>query len=363
MILSCNQEKKMSYSTFITDKAGLQKFYEAIISEHDTYAPVEKFGKYDYKKVASLNECDPDSPIPMTMSVKPLFFPRSAKIMKYTATSAGTEILEAEGDPLAGKRVILGVKHCDARGLQVLESVYKWDYVDNDFRVRRDNTVIFSSRCDKADTHCFCTSLDYDVEKLDAMDVAVVNGQGGKVFVQARTEKGETFLKENLEKTTTYNVQSTNDEMEMRKQYEAFAASFRLKMDYKDINEKMSKRFDSQAFEEASRSCVSCNTCAFICPTCHCFKISDVKIKDTGVRYKSYDSCNNIYFTLEAGGHNPRPAKYRRWRQRSMHKFVYYKERFGVNLCVGCGHCAISCPVNISIFDVVNHVASAPIES
>jgi NAD-dependent dihydropyrimidine dehydrogenase PreA subunit len=58
-----------------------------------------------------------------------------------------------------------------------------------------------------------------------------------------------------------------------------------------------------------------------------------------------------------AGGHNPRPAKYRRWRQRAMHKFVYYKERFGENLCVGCGKCTIACPVNISIFEVVNQVA------
>ncbi len=353
----------MSFSTFVTDKAGLQKMYEAIISKHETYAPVEKFGKYDYKKVSSLKECDPDSPIAETMSVKPLFFPRSSKIMKYEATSAGTSILETDQDPLTAQRVVLGVKHCDARGLQVLEAVNKWDYIDSDFLKRRENTVIFSARCDKAGTHCFCTSLDYDLENLDALDIAVVNGAEGKIYLQARTERGETFLKEKLEKSTMYNVQSTNDESEMKKQYVAFAASFRLKMDYKDINEKMAKRFDSPAFEEASRNCVSCNTCAFICPTCHCFKISDEKIKDTGVRYKSYDSCNNVYFTLEAGGHNPRPAKYRRWRQRSMHKFVYYKERFGVNLCVGCGHCAISCPVNISIFDVVNHIASTPVGS
>ncbi len=350
----------MSFSTFVTDKAGLQKLYEAIISKHETYAPVEKFGKYDYKKVSSLKECDPDSPIAMTMSVKPLFFPRSSKIMKYESNSAGTSVSETEDDHLAVPRVILGVKHCDARGLQVLEAVNKWDYIDSDFQKRRANTVIFSTRCDKADTHCFCTSLDYDVENLDATDVALVNGIGGKLYIQARTEKGENFLKENLEKQSAVGSQQSAMD-DIKKQYEAFAASFRLKMDYKDVNEKMSKRFNSPAFEEASRNCVSCNTCAFICPTCHCFKISDVKIKDTGVRYKSYDSCNNVYFTLEAGGHNPRPAKYRRWRQRSMHKFVFYKERFGVNLCVGCGHCAISCPVNISIFDVVNHVASTPV--
>jgi len=345
----------MSFSTYITDKAGLQKFYEAVIGSHSTYAPVEKFGKYDFKKVASLSECDPDSPIAKTMSIKPLFFPKSAKILKYTATSAGTEVSDTTGDPLAEKRVILGAKHCDARGLQVLDQVYKWDYIDTDYQKRRENTVIISTRCDKAETHCFCTSLDYDVVNLDALDVAIVNGEGGKIYLQARTEKGEHFLKTVDGGLKTADGGAAED---MKKQYKAFESSFRLKMDYKEINEKMQDKFESEAFEAVSANCVSCNTCAFVCPTCHCFKVSDEKIKDAGVRYKSYDSCNNVYFTLMAGGHNPRPAKYRRWRQRSMHKFVYYKERFGVNLCVGCGKCTVSCPVNISIFEVVNTVAS-----
>lgn len=345
----------MSVETFVTDKPGLQKFYEAIIARHETYAPVEKFGKYDFRKVTSLAECDPDSPIARTMSAKPLWFPRSAKIMKYTATSAGTDVQETDEDPLAGKRVILGMKHCDARGLQVLDKVYNWDYIDTDYQRRRENSVIISARCDKAETHCFCTSLDYDVEHLDAMDIAIVNGTDGKIYIEARTEKGIFFLKENGAGFTHANGEAG---AEMQKQYAAFASSFRLKMDYSRVNAKLSGIFDTPEFEHVSASCVSCNTCAFVCPTCHCFKISDEKIKDTGVRYKSYDSCNNGYFTLMAGGHNPRPAKYRRWRQRAMHKFVYYKERFGENLCVGCGKCTVSCPVNISIFEVVNQVAS-----
>ena len=346
----------MSFSIYITDKAGLQKFYEAVIGKHTTYAPVEKFGKYDFRQVRSLSECDPDSPISKTMSVKPLYFPKSAKILKYKATSAGTEVSDTEGDPLAGPKVVLGVKHCDARALQVLDQVYKWDYVDTDYQKRRENTVLVSTRCDKADTHCFCTSLDYDVEKLDALDVAIVNGDGGKIYLQARTEKGENFLKTGDWKLETAD---SSAEGEMSKQYKSFEASFRLKMDYKEINGKLQTRFESPAFDEVSSNCVSCNTCAFVCPTCHCFKISDEKQRDEGVRYKSYDSCNNVYFTLMAGGHNPRPAKYRRWRQRSLHKFVYYKERFGANLCVGCGKCTVSCPVNISIFEVVNTVANS----
>ena len=346
----------MSVEHFVTDKDGLLKFYEAIIAKNETYAPVEKFGKFDFKKVFNLSECNPDSPIAKTMSAKPLFFPRSAKILKYTADSSGTVVSDTDEDPLSGKRVILGMKHCDARSLQVLDKVYNWDYIDNDYQKRRQNTVIISTRCDKAETHCFCTSLDYDVENLDAMDILVVNGPDGKIYLKARTGKGTEFLKENI--TGHLSLVTDEETMEpLKKQYEAFKGSFRLNMNYKEVNEKLSKIFDTPEFENVSSNCVSCNTCAFVCPTCHCFKISDEKIKDTGVRYKSYDSCNNGYFTLMAGGHNPRPAKYRRWRQRAMHKFVYYKERFGENLCVGCGKCTVSCPVNISIFEVVNQIA------
>jgi len=344
----------MSFSTYKTDKAGLQKFYEAIIGACSTYAPVEKFGKYDYKKVAGLAACNPDSPIGTTMSIKPLFFPKSAKILKYKADSSGTEVSETTADPLAEKRVILGVKHCDARGLQVLDHVYKWDFIDTDYETRRNNTIIVSTRCDKAGEQCFCTSLDYDVEKSDAFDVLIVNGDNGTIYVQARTEKGEGFLKEHAGNLA---AADGGAEEAMKKQYKSFEDSFRLKMNYEEINGKMKDRYESDEFDKVSANCIGCNTCAFICPTCHCFKISDERIKDEGVRYKSYDSCNNGYFTLMAGGHNPRPVKYRRWRQRAMHKFVYYKERFGVNLCVGCGRCAISCPVNISIFEVVKQVA------
>ena len=170
----------MSVETFVTDKAGLHKFYEAVMASRETYAPVEKFGKFDFKRVTRLTECDPESPIATTQSIKPLFFPRSAKVMKYLATSAGTEVSEVDEDPLAVKRVILGAKHCDARSLQVLDKVYNWDYIDTDYQKRRENTVIISTRCDQAGTHCFCTSLDYEVENLDALDVLIVTGSDGK---------------------------------------------------------------------------------------------------------------------------------------------------------------------------------------
>ncbi|MDP4281671.1 MAG: 4Fe-4S dicluster domain-containing protein [Bacteroidota bacterium] len=347
----------MSFSIYETDKQGLTAFYDAVAGKFETYAPVEKFGKFDYRRITKIAEGNPDSPIAATMTVKPLFFPKSSPILKFQENKEETLISNnIEGDLSSGKRVILGIRHCDARGLQVLDKVYSWDFIDTDYQKKRENTILVSTRCDKAGVNCFCTSLDYDVENSDAHDVKIVNGLNGKIYIKAVTQKGEDFLKES---PVSLKLAGNDSDEEMKKQYKSFESSFRLKMNYKEINEKLQNKFDSPEFETISRNCIGCNTCAFICPTCHCFKISDEKIRDTGVRYKSYDSCNNTYFTLMAGGHNPRPVKYRRWRQRAMHKFVYYKERFGVNLCVGCGHCAISCPVNISIFEVVNKVANS----
>lgn len=354
----------MTFTIYETDKTGIQKFYGEIIGKNLTYAPVEGVGrdagKYGYKKVTDVAQCNCESPIAATKSVKPLFFPQTTAFMKYSESNEGTELTNIEAGELNSKRVILGVKHCDARAMQVFDKVANWDFYDTDFITRRENSVIISTRCDKAETHCFCTSVDYDVKNSDAYDVLVVKALNGKYYVKASSEKGNNFMKDYASALSAGGSDATE---KIDEQYKDFEASFRLKMDYKEVNEKLKGAFDSPAFDVTPNRCVGCNTCSFVCPTCHCFKISDEKVKDKGIRYKCYDSCNSGYFTLMAGGHNPRPAKYRRWRQRALHKFSYYKERFGENLCVGCGKCAFACPVNISIFDVVNDAASNPIKN
>jgi hypothetical protein len=40
-----------------------------------------------------------------------------------------------------------------------------------------------------------------------------------------------------------------------------------------------------------------------------------------------------------AGGANPRKMLGDRLRHRLMHKFVYFLDRYGIDMCVGCGRC------------------------
>jgi ferredoxin len=57
--------------------------------------------------------------------------------------------------------------------------------------------------------------------------------------------------------------------------------------------------------------------------------------------------------TQHASGHNPRPTGKERFRQRFMHKLKYFQDDFDVMMCVGCGRCVQSCPVNIDIRELI----------
>lgn len=328
------------------------------MDSNETFAPVAKFGNFSYQRVSKLEECDPASPIKTTQSIKPLFFPRNSEVAKYKEDSSGLSFFPEKEDELKRPKVIIGVKPCDAQSLEILDKVMHWDHDDQDYLDRRANSVVISRLCQRAEDTCFCTSLDYNIRTSTASDILLIETESS-VLLQVNTEKGLKLIEDNhLESLCEAKKISQNaaDQL-LDKEFEKFESSFDQKMDYATINQKLQNAFDSNEWNEAGKTCMGCNTCAFVCPSCHCFKIADEKVKDCGTRYKCYDSCNSKYFTQMAGGHNPRPLKYRRWRQRGMHKFVYYKERFGVNLCVGCGKCAVACPVGISIFEVVSHVA------
>ena len=102
--------------------------------------------------------------------------------------------------------------------------------------------------------------------------------------------------------------------------------------------------------------CLGCGICTYVCPTCHCFDIQDELRGQDGRRVRTWDSCMYPEYTIHTSGHNPRPARMNRLRNRFYHKFKYYHDNFDVHLCVGCGRCVDNCPVNIDIIEVMGQV-------
>ncbi len=112
--------------------------------------------------------------------------------------------------------------------------------------------------------------------------------------------------------------------------------------------------FELPVWGKLSESCLGCGTCTFVCPTCQCYDIQDRDAKGGGVRrFRCWDSCMYSDFTLMAHG-NPRTTQLQRFRQRFMHKLVYYPQNYdGAFSCVGCGRCVEKCPASLNIVKVM----------
>jgi sulfhydrogenase subunit beta (sulfur reductase) len=128
--------------------------------------------------------------------------------------------------------------------------------------------------------------------------------------------------------------------------------------------EKWRALFEENIWMRHGERCLSCRICAYVCPTCRCFDVVD---RATGVRsgvthierIRVWDACTGTNYRRAAGGHNSRPTKPARLRNRFFCKFCYYPEDFGPLGCVGCGRCVVSCPVDIDIREVMQEVAEA----
>ena len=128
------------------------------------------------------------------------------------------------------------------------------------------------------------------------------------------------------------------------------------KFDLKKIKAWLDEHFEDPLWDGIATRCVGCGACAFVCPACHCFDIVDEGTEKAGKRRKSWDACGFWKFTHHASGHNPRDLQPKRYRNRIMHKFKYYDDKFGQTLCTGCGRCVRICPVGIDIAAIVEEI-------
>lgn len=327
----------------------LDALFAAIAQTHQLYLPVDdpagqaQFTLWHAGAVLSRR-------LNTVRSAKDLFFPQVETLVGFRIEGQKLELLQrrAETTPF----VLFGVRACDCRSLDILDRVFLSEPTDTFYQARRRTGTVVTLACTQPEETCFCSNFGIDASQPQG-DVSCWMDET-TLYWQENTQKGADL-------TALLPLQDGGDAASI--QEAARTAQERLPLRGLSLSAfgagKTAALFDRPEWKELSQACLGCGTCTFVCPTCQCY---DIKEFDTGKeirRFRCWDSCMYSDFTKMSAG-QPRPTQTERFRQRFMHKLVYFPENNdGLFGCVGCGRCLSKCPIHMNIVKVIKTLGEA----
>ncbi len=338
----------------ILTKKSFPLWVKELVS-YKIYAPQKNGDLWNFetiKKPESINLDFPNTVLPP----KNIIFPQREVLLEFESSNEN-KLQVKETLPDDDPTIIFGVRPCDAKALTLTDKVFSGDFKDPYYWKRRNSTVLIGLACNiPPSPNCFCLSVGGSPHSKEGLDILMTD-LGDKYFVESLSEKGSTLI--NLAKPLFQQPKAADKKAVEKTQAEAEKKITRQIKDIKKIPSILKNMFDSPLWDEESLSCLRCGICTYLCPTCHCFDINDEVASSSpvkGKRVRTWDTCQFPDFTMHSSGHNPRPDRASRLRQRIFHKFQYFVERYQNYLCTGCGRCISKCPVGIDIIEVLDKV-------
>lgn len=337
----------------IIEKNKIKDFIQKLQKDYRIYAPLRENGNFRFSELqTSDSELLSKDYRNTKISPKEIFFPQTEILFPFHADDVGNPNYQL----LSSNYLILGIRPCDAKAFYLLDKVFnRGDYRDPYYLIRRENTIITSLACNDPQITCFCTSFGGAPDAVEGSDV-IFYDLGDEFLVTFLTPRGEKVCKE-LEDSF-----KAAKKPHFEKKEKLVKASLnriqQILLYINAIKEKLDRSFDASFWDEIHQKCLGCGICTYLCPTCHCFDITDEVRNKEGKRMRCWDSCMFPLFTLHVSGHQPHSTFKERMRQRIMHKFNYCPENFKKMFCVGCGRCIRNCPVNLDIREVLRTVSS-----
>ncbi|MDE6848924.1 MAG: 4Fe-4S dicluster domain-containing protein [Ruminococcus sp.] len=326
---------------------NLGKLFDAVAEKQTLYIPTDREdGAAEYRKYESGMKLSKN--LNTLRSAKDFFFPQTENLADFKMEGKKIEVIDIREE--SEDFVVFGVRACDARSFTILDKVFLSEPVDSYYKNRRDHGTIVTMACTKPAETCFCGTFGIDPTAPEG-DAACWS-DGENLFIQANNEKGQAFIDSVvalLEDGDTAKL----DEVKVK------TKEILGKLPLANLSteafggDTLMEHFKSEKGAELSESCLGCGTCTFVCPTCQCYDIKDFNTGHEIKRFRCWDSCMYSDFTKMAHG-NIRNSQLERFRQRFMHKLVYFPSNnngeFG---CVGCGRCLSKCPISMNIVKVM----------
>jgi sulfhydrogenase subunit beta (sulfur reductase) len=334
----------------ILKKDNLRDFLNKLVQSFHVIAPIRQNNHSLYKSIEKAEDVCLDYRRPLK-SAKEIFFPQNEVMFYFNQrTQKLVESVNREK-----KTILFGVPPCDLAGIAAQDRLFTTGaFQDVYYLRRRKQTILVGLGCPEPDDTCFCHLFEIDRLASSITDL-FLTPIGDRYFIKVQTEQGEQLV-ENLPEASPEDSKALDD---LKNKPVEFKIEF---IPLKDVIPFLRENFDSPVWDEISKRCIGCAACTFVCPTCHCFDITDDVKKGMGRRVRTWDGCMFPKFTLHASGHNPRTAAAQRMRQRFLHKFSYFVDNQGVISCTGCGRCIAVCPVNMDIRETLKKLIEAASE-
>lgn len=313
-------------------KRLLYKFLNAVAKEYDVYAPVKtdlvRFERYSGQEIyLKQNSYFP---------IKEFFFKKEETLFDFSGSKITIPQKKIK------KRVFFGVRRCDLNAVKHQDGLFLETYKDSYYKQEREGSLLIGYHCNKPpSSFCFCGSMEledfHDLMFFDRKDY---------FLVESGSEKGRKLLKKHrnlfmeTEKTITGEDKKIPDSDNLQKK-------------------EISNLYNHPDWKKGINMCIGCGACTAVCPTCYCFSMhdeTDISNLKKGKRKRTWSSCQLKEFTKVAGGHVFREKRGERFKHRIYHQVQYFRERYGINLCTGCGRCISGCPTRIDWVKILNEM-------
>lgn len=335
------------------DKKDWTRGIELSRKTYQVFGPVQDENGCQIKLLATDVQPEMDAAATV-LSPKSVLFPQTEKILTASLdTSKQEHHIMKRADQDYSPRVVLGIRPYDAKAVQLVKLNFDTpDFRDPYWCDAYDATTLVGVGVNRPGPCDFSTGAGCGPFSEDGLDVLMAD-LDDTYLVKILTPKGEKWADackfgasaDATESQALFDVLRK----EAEKQIKTDVATDQL------AQKNLLDLYEAPFWDAVAFSCINCGTCTFVCPTCWCFDIQDEARQNTAVRFRNWDTCMSPLFTHHASGHNPRETKVQRVRQRFMHKLKYFVDKYDQGImCVGCGRCVASCPVNIDIREVCN---------
>ncbi len=338
----------------ILSKKALPKWVNKLQS-YTIYSPTKSDDIWTYSIVKNAKEIDLEF-LTTALSPKKIIFPQREIFLEFEKTDENGSLIE-EVLPEDESTIIFGVRPCDAKAVILTDKVFGGDIKDPYYWKRRNQTILVGLACDRPPSpNCFCPSVNGSPHSTEGLDILMTD-LGDRYYIESLTKNGDKLVALAKNLFSQPKAKDKNDKQKIHAKSEKLIK--RQIKDLKKVPPKLKEMWNSPFWDEQAMSCLRCGICTYMCPTCHCFDINDEVTSHAplrGERVRTWDTCQFPNFTMHSSGHNPRPDKASRLRQRIMHKFRYFVENYQNYQCTGCGRCISKCPVGIDIIEVLDKV-------